>query len=157
MLNRINYLAILIMMLILFLFSSNVYGQEDIKAKMLKFISISTDIVYGKALFFESKYSKSGNSIFTDLTFEVNAVFKGAVKENDRITVRLPGGTVNGLTTFAVHAPSFKLEEEAVLFLKEIKDSRSEHLGKYFIVKMSESKYNVYGAGPAEKKYVVAD
>jgi len=54
--------------------------------------------------------------IWTFTTFEVSESWKGAASQ--RVTVRLLGGTVGGLTSHVSGVPRFRVGEEVILFLE---------------------------------------
>ena len=60
----------------------------------------STLVVYGKSKhFLPSQYDDKKETMFTDMEFEIMEKFYGEY-EDKLITIRLPGGTIDGLTTF---------------------------------------------------------
>jgi hypothetical protein len=113
----------------------------------------STLVVYGKSShFLPSQYDDKKETMFTDMEFEIIEKFYGEYK-NKLITIRLPGGTIDGLTTFFSERPSFYEGEEAILFMNKVKDKENI----YFITWFSRGKYNIHEPIKGKEKYVYCD
>ena len=108
--------------IILILFISILYVNSDI-SHALKEINISTpdlarsstDIVVAKCVSSEAKLDQKTGFIFTYITFEIDESLKG--KYGDELVLRIVGGTVGNKTMSSPFIPSFKPNEEVVLFL----------------------------------------
>ena len=60
-------------------------------------------------------FEENVGKIFTIVTFSVEQSIKGGTE--DTVSIRVPGGTVNGRTLTVEDAPSFQPQERAVVFL----------------------------------------
>lgn len=107
-----------------------------------EFVSTSPNIVFGKTSNIRTEKGLSQNgklTIYTFADFEIQESIKGALPSN-RITIRKPGGTKDGLTLDIPSSPEFKNNEEVVLFLSEAKLDQSYEvagmeLGKFGVKK----------------------
>jgi hypothetical protein len=64
-----------------------------------------------------SCYQEDEGNIYTQVTLSVEQTIKGETKE--AVSVRVPGGELNGQTLWVEDAPSFQAGERAVVFLEE--------------------------------------
>ena len=107
----------------------------------------SDEIVHGTVESIES-YMEN-DQIFTEVDIRVIEYLKG--KTSDKIvTLKLYGGTANGLRTRVIGAPCLSPREEVVLFLKDIGN------GKFCILNLAEGKFSVQ-TGADKVKRVVRD
>jgi hypothetical protein len=78
----------------------------------------SEAIIRGKVVAQDSYWVDSpGRIIVTDVTIQVDEVWLGSLRAGRTMTVQVPGGEVGGIGMMAEHAPRFRPDEEAVLFL----------------------------------------
>ena len=61
-------------------------------------------------------YKEDENHVYTQVTLSVAQMIKG--EREQRVVIRIPGGEFNGQVLVVEDAPSFKIEEKVVLFLK---------------------------------------
>ncbi|MFC2083534.1 hypothetical protein ACFLS9_00605 [Bacteroidota bacterium] len=81
----------------------------------------SSDIVRVRTIDINSYYSGSEhNRIFSETTFLVMKSYKGDLLENSTFKIKTLGGTVKGITMFAVGAVRFFNDEEAILFVSKL-------------------------------------
>lgn len=97
---------------------------EDANALMLKMSfeelsSNSESIIIGKVKNIDSYWNEERTNIYTEVTVSIEDDIKG-VNKQDEITIITPGGEVDGITQYVSDSPTFKLGEEAVLFLNEL-------------------------------------
>ena len=64
-----------------------------------------------------ASYQEGEGNIYTLITFSVEQTIKG--ESEGEVSIRIPGGEVNGQTLWVEDTPSFQLGERAVLFLEE--------------------------------------
>lgn len=72
------------------------------------------EIVYAKVKRVESFWT--GQKIETDVTLASSEVWKGSPARD--VVVRVPGGTVGGITMRCSEAPTFRMSDDVVCFLK---------------------------------------
>lgn len=91
------------------------------------------DIVYGKVEKVESFWKDQ--RIETNVTLRTFESWKGGVQTS--VVVRVPGGTVDGITMKCSEAPSFRATDEVVCFLRtkdRMKEVYGWFRGQYTIV-----------------------
>ncbi len=80
----------------------------------------SESIVRAVVLDQVSAWNREGSMIFTDVTLAVKQALRGSPPE--RITIRVPGGTVDGFTTVMLGSARFETGTEVVVFTGRWKD-----------------------------------
>lgn len=123
--------GILVVIAILFLFSSMAFGAV-IKKELSEFTAEADLIVVGEVKKIESRWNP-GETIFTYVTIATEQFLKGSAGKE--VTLRFPGGEVGGIGLKVSDTPNFKLGEKVKVFLK----------GKdiYDIVGLSQGKYTI--------------
>ncbi len=83
-------------------------------------VSSAESVVTGRVVSLDSYWlDGTGSIIVTDVGFEVDEVWMGSKqKPGEKISVRIIGGEVGDIGMRQQHQPTFKMEEEAILFLK---------------------------------------
>ncbi|RMD96108.1 MAG: hypothetical protein D6812_17715 [Deltaproteobacteria bacterium] len=100
-------------------------------------VATSSLVVQGKVLDVRSHWDAEGRFIMSSITFEVTERLKGEAPS--RITVEEFGGTVDGLTSRPIGFPTFRVGQEAILFLNRWEnDATAWRINAY-----SQGKYNV--------------
>jgi hypothetical protein len=94
-------------------------------------------VVAGKVTETRSRWTSDHEAIYTEVTIVVDRVLSGAVKVGERVTVRREGGTVDGIGMKVYGAPSFKKDEDVVVFLERRGQAR-------YVVGMSQGKLQLY-------------
>lgn len=118
------------------------YGQQ--KETEMRALTESSDlIVVGKVLNTKAEWGVDKKRIYTDVTIEVDEYLKGRESEST-ITVRHPGGEVGDVGELYTHMPSFKKEEEMLLFVIKNNNDRKYRVydgvnGKIEIIKNEAS------------------
>ena len=88
----------------------------------LKQLALDSDVILsGKVLNQNSDWNKSKSKIYTIVTIEVDEYLKGNINEQ-RITVKHPGGEVDNIGELYSHMPKFSNYEEVFLFTKKNDD-----------------------------------
>lgn len=120
MINSKNF----ILLMLLFLGISLTSTAQN-KSTVLKELSKRADvIVTGKVTENKSSWNDSKTRIYTRTTLQVDEVFKGNNNENT-IEITYPGGEVGDVGELYTHMPTFKNDEEVLVFLKkDTKDNR---------------------------------
>jgi hypothetical protein len=80
--------------------------------------------------------AKEGEQIFRYITLRVSDTLKGRTI-GDAVTLKLYGGTYDGLSTIVLGAPCLSQGDEVVLFLK------ANGLSTYDVVSLAEGKFEV--------------
>jgi hypothetical protein len=83
--------------------------------------SIASDVAWGTCSSVESRYTDDKKQILTYVTLSGVEALKG--REGGAVTFVLLGGTVGDHTFEAVGAPTFKVGEEMVVFLRRMPGS----------------------------------
>lgn len=102
-------------------------------------------------------YSDASNQrIFTDYILKVDQAIKGDLSANSLIKITVPGGTLNGYTTFIPEIPVFTKGEETLLFLEE-KKSKAPENRKFVVTGFHQGKYVIVLDEKTKKKIVYRD
>jgi len=107
--------------LFLFIFSSlSPYAAAGIREKqdISKIVQKADLIIRGKVISAESQWKDDsrGRHIYTSVTVKILGKIKGDVK-NDTIAFEVVGGTVEDMIEVVSDIPSFKVDDDAVMFL----------------------------------------
>lgn len=97
----------------------------------------SEAVVRGRVVSAESRFTRDGRRIVTDVEIAVTSAWKGAPE--GRVRVVVPGGRVGGVAMQVDSAPAFEPGEEVVVFLTR----RGEH---WQVMGHARGKYRVEGA-----------
>lgn len=124
MFGRIKAILYSIISVYFILFLTNITAQT-ITTDLKTLTKNSEVILVGKVKEQKSSWNEDKTRIYTDVTVEVEEYFKGAVSDKS-IVVRHLGGEVGEVGELYTHIPTFKEEEEMVLFVKQDKKD-----GKY--------------------------
>jgi hypothetical protein len=115
----------------------------------------SSDIITANVVSINSYGDPQQRWIFTDIELEVNETIKGNLKKQERLTLKLYGGTVNGITITVVGAPRLTVGEHTLLFLKK---RQSVKFSRYFtVVGLSQGKFNIFKNAVTQEKMVVRE
>ncbi|MBO8153063.1 MAG: hypothetical protein DRP91_08745 [Candidatus Neomarinimicrobiota bacterium] len=114
----------------------------------------SSHIVIARTTSVNSYLAPDRNRIYTEITLEIVNSIKGQLQPGNILRLNLYGGTVNGITTIVVGAPTFTVGELSLLFLSGGKSAQS---GKshFTVYGLSQGKFNIYVDG--KEKRVLRD
>jgi hypothetical protein len=87
-----------------------------VPAEFHEIVQGSQVIVHGRVLEVRSDWTDDRFRVETIVTLEAGAYFKGGPGE--RVTFRVPGGTIGRYRSLMVGAPEFRVGDEVVMFLK---------------------------------------
>lgn len=87
-----------------------------VPAEFHEIVNGSQVIVHGRVVDVRSDWTGDRFRIETMVTLEAGAYFKGGPGE--RVTFRVPGGTLGRYRSLMVGAPEFRVGDEVVMFLK---------------------------------------
>ena len=80
----------------------------------------STVVVHARVAAIESTWNRNRTMVFTDVKLHIISSIWG--RAGDQIIIRVPGGTVDGVTVEMIGAPRFRLSEEIVAFVGRWRD-----------------------------------
>lgn len=106
----------LVLLFSIFLFNiNNSEALKELNISTPDLARSSTDIVVAKCISSEARVDEKTGLIFTYTTFKINENLKG--KYGDELVLRIVGGTVGDRTVSSPFLPTFKVNEEVVLFV----------------------------------------
>jgi hypothetical protein len=141
-------LSILLMLTMLILMLS----AEKVDALMLE-LSIeeltakADSVIVGTVQSVASQWNDDQSAIYTTVTIATENVLKGTTVQ-DKITVIVPGGSIDGITQFVSETPAFVNGEEVLLFLEN--QPRTIIARHRFQLKQ----YGIYGNFQGKKKII---
>jgi len=95
---------------------SKSYATRELQETTWDIARRSENIVVAKCISTESKWNEQGSLIFTYITFQVQDIVQGEIKE-DNLTLRFLGGRVGDTVQSVPDMPEFYENEEVMLFL----------------------------------------
>ena len=91
------------------------------KISEIKLLSEKADVILtGKVLKQRSEWNENKTRIHTNVTVEVDEYLKGRIGDKNIVIIN-PGGEVGDVGELYSHMPSFKNDEEVLLFVKKDK------------------------------------
>jgi len=90
---------------------ASTFLKEDVKSLKKQ----SESVVRAKVVDINSYWDADHAVIYTDVTLDVKGRLKGA--SDDRLVVRVPGGTVADFTVEMEGAPRFEMDDDVVAFI----------------------------------------
>ncbi len=147
--NKIKKLLfILLAMLLGLLITAN---AQTISTDLKTLTKNSEAILVGKVKEQKSSWNEDKTRIYTDVTVEVEEYFKGTVSDKS-IVVRHLGGEVGEVGELYTHIPTFKEQEEMVLFVKMDKND-----GKYRVYDGENGKIEIMKDKDSEAKLTTSN
>ena len=144
-----KYIFVIINLIFLLPIAS-IYSQTI--SSNLKMLTKNSEVILtGKVSKQESKWNDNKSRIYTDVTIEVDEYLKGQNGERS-ITVRHPGGEVGEVGELYTHMPTFKEEEEMVLFVKIDKND-----GKYRVYDGENGKIEIIKNKTSGEKFTTSN
>jgi hypothetical protein len=110
-----------------------------IKMDLNELVGQSKKIIAGKAIQSQSRWSDNNRHIITETSFTVTHAIHGS-QVNETVVVRTLGGTVDGIGMWVSGSPSFKVGDEAVLFLNQLKKGAQD---TYYVTGMEQGVYPI--------------
>ncbi len=86
-----------------------------LKADIPTLTKMSESVVHARVVDIQSDWNAGRTMIFTHVTLDVIRTLHG--RSEDRIVVRVPGGTVDGFTVKMPGAPEFRMHDNVVAFI----------------------------------------
>ena len=116
----------------------------------------SSHIVVARTISVNSYLKPGQQRIYTDIVLEVTEKIKGQLQNQESLKLTVYGGTIDGITTLVVGAPTFTVGKQSVLFLLEKKSARSGQ-NHFTVVGLSQGKFNIFTDNKTNTKKVVRD
>jgi len=108
---------------------------------MGEMVAESESVVQGRVVSMNSHWlDGTGSIIVTDVAFAVDEVWMGNQSPGDQLTLQVAGGEVGEIGMQQEHAPQFRIDEEAVVFLWTRPDGRLD------VFNAEQGKYTVLGS-----------
>ena len=125
------------------LMGNNAFSQQSL---ILQKLSGDADLILtGKVTKQQSGWTQNKSRIITYTTIKANDIIKGNSNQSDIVVVH-PGGEIDGVGELYTHMPTFKDDEEVLLFLK--KDNKSSD---YNVLYGEEGKIALMNSPSGEK------
>ena len=127
--------------LLLVLTSTLPAAAAMIPLTMGEMVAESESVVQGRVVSMNSHWlDGTGSIIVTDVAFAVDEVWMGNQSPGDQLTLQVAGGEVGEIGMQQEHAPQFRIDEEAVVFLWTRPDGRLD------VFNAEQGKYTVLGS-----------
>jgi hypothetical protein len=137
----------LLMISILVIISNHLFATTFIYLPLEKQLQESDGVIHGRYLGQDYKRNRSGD-VLTTAKFELidfAGIDRSRALNPNSFVVSYPGGKWQGMV-YKVHGtPSFRMQEEVILFVKEIGDG-------FMLTNLGMAKYNIFTAD--HKKYL---
>ena len=132
---------------ILFLAPAAASATDLERLSLERLSAASSHVVTGRCTGLESGWTEDRRMVYTRAEFLVEEVIQGEMA-GDSITVLLPGGTADGLTTIVVGAPGIAVGDEAVLMLRRVDPTAARGLlpigaATFHVVGLSQGKFDL--------------
>jgi len=115
------------------------------KATLAQLTEGSAGIIQGKVTDVTSQWDAKGKTIFTYVTVTVDQWFKGTGPK--AVTIRVPGGEVDGVGLMVEDTPAFKKGETVITFLEPTEEQSVMKIKGLFQGKFTVEKGKVREAG----------
>lgn len=125
-------------------------NQKELSLKEL--CKKSDAIVLIRVLSTQSFLVEKEKRIFTNIEIEIKKAYKGTLLPTDKLKFTVIGGTIAETTTFILGAPSFRIDEESILFLSTVLLASNQK--NYVVEGLSQGKFDV-NIDPTSKMKVV--
>lgn len=130
--------------------------SQSVELSLQELCDESSDIVIAKPVSYITFQSENYKHIHTNIKFKVIETIKGRFVAGDNFEMLVYGGELNGITKIVVDAPSYRIGEESLLFLRA--NRGKEILRIFFTVTGGvQGKYNIYIDKNDGVKHVVRD
>jgi len=118
----------------------------------LKKLCLGADaIILGEIKEIQSQWSLDGSIILTIVTLQIHEILKGKIYTN-QVLIQYPGGEVGDLALQVEDTPSFRMDEEVLVFLKFIKNVKDMKHSPVIALSIFQP-FSVFGA--AQGKYSI--
>lgn len=104
------------------LFAASAFGQSN--SAMTEQLTARAEVIaIGKVTSVESEWNESHTMIRTRVTLSVDQFVKGGSSER-AMTIYVPGGEIDGVGEIYSHMPTFRKDEDVVVFAEKGRDDR---------------------------------
>ena len=118
--SRVIFLSLFLGIVSLFVTSA--FGQSN--AAMAEQLAARAEVIaIGKVTGIESEWNESHTMIRTRVTLSVDQFVKGGSSQN-AMTIYVPGGEIDGVGEIYSHMPTFRRDEDVVVFAEKDRDNR---------------------------------
>lgn len=117
--KNIHLKSTFIVVIILFVFCNNHFGQHN-KKQIKKMTESSELIIIGKVANLKSSWNEKKTRISTQVTISAEEFVKGN-NNTETLIVTIPGGEVGNVGELYTHMPKFNNDEEVLLFVRKNK------------------------------------
>ncbi len=119
--RKLFTLRLFLTFFILFFFVCNFNHALMIKLSLKKLCLGADAIIFGEVKEIQSQWSLDRSIILTIVTLQIHETLKGKIY-TDQVLIQYPGGKVGDLALHVEDTPSFRMDEEVLVFLKFIKN-----------------------------------
>lgn len=137
---------------ILSILFASLLGTNQRELSLKELCEKSDNILLTRVLSTKSFLVEKEKRIFTNIEIEIKKAYKGILLPTDKLKFTVIGGTIAGATTFMIGAPSFRIDEESILFLSTVFLASNQK--NYVVQGLSQGKFNV-NIDPTSKTKVV--
>jgi len=104
------------------LLAASAFGQSN--AAMAEQLAARAEVIaIGKVTGVESEWNETHTMIRTRVTLSVDQFVKGGSSQN-ALTIYVPGGEIDGVGEIYSHMPTFRRDEDVVVFAEKDRDNR---------------------------------
>jgi len=149
--RKLFTLRLFLTFFILFFFVCNFNHALMIKLSLKKLCLGADAIIFGEVKEIQSQWSLDGSIILTIVTLQIHETLKGKTY-TDQVLIQYPGGKVGELALQVEDTPSFRMDEEVLVFLKFIKNVKDIKHSPVIALSIFQP-FSVFGA--AQGKYSI--
>ncbi len=140
---KLRFLAFVFAGIMVALFAVTLSTATTIVELSLKDLCMaSSDIIIARVVTVKSYLHPVNGEIYSDIQLEVEGTIKGQFQNQDGLELTVYGGTVNGITSFIVGAPQFRIDEQSVFFLSE--GPPVDLKRNFSVVGLSQGKFDIF-------------
>lgn len=138
--SRVIFMSVfLIIASLLVGYATSAFGQSN--AAMAEQLAARAEVIaIGKVTGVESEWNESHTMIRTRVTLSVDQFVKGGSSQN-AMTIYVPGGEIDGVGEIYSHMPTFRRDEDVVVFAEKDRENRyrvsAGSQGKFLVEKNS--------------------
>jgi len=112
--------------------------HSQMKREGVEALARSADVIaVGKVKSLKSEWAENKTRIVTYVTLAVGEYLKGGQAGGDVVTIATPGGEIDGVGELYTHMPTFRQNEDVVVFLEKSQE------GQYRVSGGSQGKYHI--------------
>ncbi len=142
----ISKLISLVLLLFIFFFTGVYLIAQEKSLTLKELCTESSDIIIGTPVAISSHKSQNGKNVYSLIDISVEKTLKGNLEQNSVIRMPMFGGTIDGITTFAVGFPRFSTKVKSIFFLQEKSEPIEALNGPqqiFLITGLSQGKFDI--------------